>query len=437
MENTQLKSVLRELFTDFYEEPLPELTPRLVTIPELPRNASVVTGMRRTGKTFLLYQRMKELLSNGVPLDRMLYLNLEDDRLLGFSVEDFRYVSDVYYQMYPDNRDKTCYFFFDEIQNVEHWESFARRMVDTPHVQIYLSGSSAKMLTTEIATAMRGRSIEIENFPLSFEEFLIRHKYFDTIPRNISAASRSKIQNGLDKYFIIGGMPDVQEVSDQLRVTMLQGYVNTVIYADVAERHKIPNTQTLKFIMQMIFNNPARPLSIHKISGYLQNQQLNTSREYVADYLDFLTESYLLHRVSLHAESAGKRRANPDKYYLNDIGIIRAMRLKHAIDAGPLLENLVFLQLRRKGYKLEYVQAADGSEVDFLAFHQTQLDYRLYQVCYDMSRPETFEREVSVIREVGDSLGIKERYIVTWDEERELDGGIKVIPAWKFLLDRD
>lgn len=436
MEKHQLKPVLKELFTDFYETPLPEMTRRKVSMPELPRNATVVVGMRRTGKTFLLYQRMNDLFAAGVAKDRMLHVNFEDDRLLGLTVDDLRYVTDVYYQMYPDNRGKLCYFFFDEIQNIEHWESYVRRMTDTPNTQIYLSGSSAKMLSSQLATSMRGRSVEVENFPLSLEEFLLHHKYFEEIPKNISTASRSKIQNGLEKYFIIGGMPDVQSSSDQLRTTILQSYVNTVIYADVAERHNIPNSQALKFIMQMIFNNPARPLSVRKISDYLKSQQLNTSREYVSDYLDYLTESYLLHRVSLHAESATKRRANPDKYYLNDVGIIRAMRIKHALDLGPLLENLVFLHLRRIGYRLEYVLTADGSEVDFIAFQQTRKACKLYQVCYDMSSPKAFEREVSVLRDAGEALSISERYIITWDEEYQLDGNIKVIPAWKFLLTR-
>ena len=178
METTLLKNTLRELFSDFYETSLPEMTRRQVAIPEVAGCATVVLGMRRTGKTFLLYQRMNDLLASGVAKERMLHVNFEDDRLLGMTLEDLRYVPDVYYQMFPENRDKLCYFFFDEIQNVAHWESFVRRMVDTPNVQVYLSGSSAKLLSKEVATAMRGRSVEIENFPFSFEEFLVHHGYF-------------------------------------------------------------------------------------------------------------------------------------------------------------------------------------------------------------------------------------------------------------------
>lgn len=151
----------------------------------------------------------------------------------------------------------------------------------------------------------------------------------------------------MEKYFVIGGMPAVQNLSETLRTNVLQGHVNAVVYRDVVERCNLPNIQTLKFIMQMILNNPARPLSIRKSSDFLSSRQITHTREYTADYLDYLADAYLLHRVELYSESAVKRRMNPAKYYLNDLGIIiRAMRVKRSLELGPLLENLVFLHLR-------------------------------------------------------------------------------------------
>ena len=434
METTLLKNTLAELIADFYENPLPEMTRRQTVIPEVLRCATVVLGMRRTGKTFLLYQRMNELLAVGTPKDRILHLNFEDDRLIGMTSDDLRYVPEVYYQMFPDNHGKLCYFFFDEIQNIDHWESFIRRMVDTPNVQVYLSGSSAKLLSKEVATAMRGRAVEIENLPFSFEEFLLHHNIFESVPRNLSGASRSKLQNAMDQYFHIGGMPAVQDVPDTVRASMLQGYVNTVIYKDVVERHNIQNSQALKFTIQMVFNNPARQISVRKIADYLQSQQTAASRESVADYLDWLSDAYLLHKLELHTESAMKRRVNPGKYYLNDVGIVRAMRIKHSLDQGPLLENLVYLHLRRLGFQMEYLNTSDGSEVDFIAFHPLRNDYHLVQVCFDMSSRTTFEREVSALKDAATILGVKKRYIVTWDYGAVLPDDIQVVPAWKFLL---
>jgi predicted AAA+ superfamily ATPase len=185
--------------------------------------------------------------------------------------------------------------------------------------------------------------------------------------------------------------------------------------------------------MQMVFNNPARQLSTRKIADSLKSQQITVSREMVSDYLDWLADAYLLHKVELHTESVAKRRVNPAKYYLNDIGIVRAMRIKHALDLGSLLENLVYLHLRRLGYQMEYVLTGDGSEVDFLAFRPMK-DSKLIQVCFDMSNPKTFEREVSALTDAANALGVKDRYVVTWDDEDELPGNIQVIPIWKFLL---
>ncbi|MCQ2380374.1 MAG: AAA family ATPase [Victivallaceae bacterium] len=207
MQRQLLENTLRELYGDFYDNDLPGMTRRRQVIPELPRCATVVLGMRRTGKTFLLFQRMLDLMGAGGPRDRMLYLNFEDARLTGMTPPDLRYVADVYYQMFPANRKRTCYFFFDEIQNVPGWESFARRMTDTPNVQVYMSGSSARLLSKEVATAMRGRSVEVEVLPLSFGEFLIHYGYFKTLPVGFGGSSKAKLRNGLEKYFQIGGMP--------------------------------------------------------------------------------------------------------------------------------------------------------------------------------------------------------------------------------------
>lgn len=237
----------------------------------------------------------------------------------------------------------------------------------------------------------------------------------------------------MEKYFVIGGMPAVQNLSETLRTNVLRGHVNAVVSRDVVERCNLPNSRTLKSIMQMNFNNPARPLSIRKISDYLSSQQITHAREYTADYL---ADAYLLHRVELYSESAVKRRMNPAKYCLNDLGIIiRAMRVKRSLDLGPLLENLVFLHLRRAEYQLSYGLAADNAEVDFIASKPGTDDCQLIEVCYDLGNRDIFEREARALQKVGEAMKISDRRIVTWDDEDELPGGIRVVPVWKFPLE--
>ncbi len=431
-----MKEILTELILDFYDRKIPELKPRLINVPEHARNASIVTGMRRTGKTFRIYQRMNELLAQGVEKKRMLYLNFDDERLFGFTTEDFRLIPDIFYQAFPENREELCYFFFDEIQDAPNWELFVRRLIDAGNVQVYLTGSSSKLLTTEIATSMRGRSVEAEVFPLSFEEFLLFHNVFKEVPRMFSPAAKSKICHALDQYFQIGGFPDVQNRANVAWAGALQDYASNVLLRDIQERYKVSNTLALRHIMQKAFHTPGEKLSASKLHKELKGLGIKADRESLTLFIDYFCRAYLFYAVPYHTDSLAKGRVNPPKIYLVDVGMIRAMNSKQSADNGLLLENLVFLHLRRKGYTLEYMVTENGFEVDFIAYHKLEREYHIIQSCYKLSDPETFKREVRAILDVKDYTKAKECTIVTWDEERELDNGIKIVPAWKFLLDR-
>ncbi len=432
-----MKAIVAELIQTFYDSAFPELELRNLEIPERERNATVMTGMRRTGKTFLAFQRIQELLKkNNLDLNRILYMNFEDDRLFGFSVEDFRLIPDLYFQFFPENMNKMCYFFLDEIQNIPEWELFVRRLIDTGRIQVYLTGSSSKLLTSEIATSMRGRSLEVEVFPFSFEEFLKRHNILNEIPNIIAGSNKVKVKNALDEYFKIGGFPEVQGATPQQWLSILQGYSRSVMLKDVAERHKILNTDALKYIMHRIFHNTSQKLSIRSIYDELKKLDMGVDRNYIKSYLDYFCDAYIFYPVSYKTDSLAQKRNNPDKYYAIDIGLVRAMSSKQSQDKGYLLENLVFLHLRRKGYKIEYLVTRNGYEIDFIAYHPLEREYKIIQVSYTLKDEDTFEREIRALKDVIDYVHSQECLIVTWDEEAELEHGIKAVPAWKFLLDR-
>jgi predicted AAA+ superfamily ATPase len=431
-----MKEILTELILEFYDRKIPELKPRLVALPEYARNASIVTGMRRTGKTFRIYQRINELMAQGINKKRLLYLNFDDERLFGFKTEDFRLIPDIFYQAFPENRDLLCYFFLDEIQDAPNWELFVRRLIDAGNVQVYLTGSSSKLLTTEIATSMRGRSVETEVFPLSFAEFLLFHNLFEEIPQLFSPAIKSKLCHALSQYFQTGGFPDVQSLSSVSWVSVLQDYVNNVLFRDVQERYKITNTLALRHIMQKAFHTPGEKLSANKLHKELKGLGIKSDRESLTLFIDYFCRAYLFYAVPYHTDSLAKVRVNPPKIYLVDVGMIRAMNSKQSADKGLLLENLVFLHLRRQGYTIEYLITKKGFEVDFIASHKFEREYRIIQSCYKISDPATFQREIRAILDVREYTKAKECVIVTWDEEQELDNGIKIVPAWKFLLDR-
>ena len=433
-----MKNILLDLLSNFYLRDLPVVTKRNIRYPQAQGSVTVVTGMRRTGKTCLCYQKMRELLDSGISKDRLLYLNFEDERLFGFALKDFQTILDVYYERYPDNRAQVCYFFFDEIQNIFNWEMFIRRLLDNEKVQITISGSSSKMLTTEIGTAMRGRSLSTEVFPFSFEEFMAYHNIYSPVPPLGGDQVRAKLKNALTRYFLAGGFPEVQRDDPDSAISRLQDYVNVVTLRDVLERHQVPHSQALKHLVQAVFSASAQKFSITNLGKSLKQLQVSYSREAIQNYIDYFCEAYLFYKVPLLTDSMARRRVNPDKLYIIDHGMIRAMAFKTSADNGVLLENMVFLHLRRQGYIVNYVNTEkEKHEIDFYARHPINKKQLLIQSSYQIGNKKTFQRECRSLIEAGDYMKVDERLIVTWEDERELSNGIKVVPAWKFLLSQE
>ena len=208
-----MKNIISQLIDDFHERKLPEPVPRNKSFSEVKGKADVVIGMRRTGKTWFCYQKIKDLIAAGIKKEQILYLNFEDDRLLEFNVHNFQNIIDVYFGKYPEHRKTRCYFFFDEIQRIDQWEMFIRRLLDTENIQIFITGSSSKLLGSEIATSLRGRSLAIEIFPFSFEEYLKYHGHFFDRPLKYGAKTSSILRKAVKDYLEAGGFPEVQNQS--------------------------------------------------------------------------------------------------------------------------------------------------------------------------------------------------------------------------------
>jgi predicted AAA+ superfamily ATPase len=430
-----MKAILGEVLREFYELGIPEdVRPRTVDYVEKRNSATVVTGMRRTGKTYVTYQRMRALVESGVPLERIVHVNFDDDRLKGVKLEHLRLVGEVHAEMFPDAAKERCWYFLDEVQDVEGWELFARRLVDSHRVQLCLTGSSSKMLSGDIATQMRGRSVDVEVFPLSFSEFLRFNSLVKSIPAApFSTRTAGMLRNAMRRYLDEGGFPDVQGDDFRVRVKTLQGYVDAVLYRDVIERHNVPSVQSLRYTLEYIKHNFAHKISTRAIAGALKSLGLSDSREFVADYLDWLEQAYLIYRVPIRTDSLAVRRMNPDKFYLVDTGLARAVTPKNDAARGWFLENLVFLSLRRGDNRIEYYNAKSGEEVDFLVTDKATKKRRLVQVAWELSLPETEQRELSALKIARKEMGIDDCTVVTWDDERE-DDGIKILPVWKWCL---
>ena len=427
----ELMSVMRE----FYHDGIPEgIVPRDVEYVEKLRASTVVKGMRRTGKTFVTYERMKRLVADGIPLKRIVHINFEDERLSRLTVDDLHLIGEIHAELCPEFSDGKVWYFLDELQCVIGWESYARRLVDSPNVQLCLTGSSSKLLSEEIATQMRGRSLPIEVFPLSFSEYLRFNGILSEVPRvGFTAREKGILRRAMSDYAERGGFPDVQDVSSGIRAAMLQEYVDAVLYRDIIERHKVASVQALKYTLEYLFHNYARKTSTRSISGVLKNLSVPANRESIADYLDWFKDAYLVYPVSVRSDSLAVKRVNPDKYYLIDPGLIRAMCVKNDAERGWMLENIVYMALRRGTGKISYISNADGTEVDFHVHDRVSHGERLVQVSYAMSDETTFFREMNAIRFAREKTGIQDCTIVTWDDEGEMDG-IRIMPVWKWLL---
>ena len=429
-----MQNILDILIDDFHERALPELMSRHQSMVWVPRKANVVIGMRRSGKTWFCYQQMRELLEKGLEKERLLYLNFEDERLLPFSANDFQLILETYYRKFPAFKSKRCYLFLDEVQRIEGWDKFVRRVLDNEKLSVCVTGSSSKLLSTEIATSLRGRSLTTEIFPFSFREFLSFKKVVLKSGQRFGSKTRAMLQNLISQYIKIGGFPEVQTFDDELRRDVLRNYLDVVILRDVIERHSITNTLALRSLMKHIMSAPATRFSVNKFYNSLRSQGIACTKNSLYDYIDHFTDTFLFYQAPIHSRSERARRVNPQKIYVIDPGLQEAMSLRMMGDRGALLENLVYMHFRRQGLAPEYYVTKNGAEVDFVLAEKDRGEHRLIQVCWDIHDPDTQKREVGALLSAMDELGLKRDIIVTWLDEDVSDKRLEIVPAWKWLL---
>jgi predicted AAA+ superfamily ATPase len=431
-----METVLDQLISDFQERDIPSFTHRDIEVPWLKGKIDTIVGMRRSGKTWLLFQLISDLISKGMPKESLLYMNFEDDRVQPMTGDDLKQLVEIYFRRYPQNRERVCSLLFDEIQAVPGWERFIRRLLDTENVHICLTGSSAKFLSREIATTLRGRSISTEVFPFSFMEAL-RHAQIEyTVSHQPGARHRSLLENRFRAYLLEGGFPEVQGLEARHRVRILQEYLDVVILRDLIERYGITNVVPIRYLIRHLLNAPATSFSVNKFYNDLKSQGIPCGKNTLHEYLEFLADAYLVFPITVHTRSARARMVNPRKVYAIDTGLAQAYIRSVQPDWGHLLENFVFLELRRRGGLLEYYRTSSGREVDFFV---TTLEGHtsLVQVALDITGVETRKREVGSLSEAMEECGLREALLITLDQQDKLkthEGCINVLPAWLWAL---
>jgi predicted AAA+ superfamily ATPase len=397
---SQFRTVIRQKIIDAQAAPLPLLTRRDVWLPAVKGKATAVIGMRRAGKTSLLWQILADKFANGTPREGLLYFSFEDERLADMQVEDLDLLVELFYQLNPSWRDaRRVTFFLDEIQLIPGWELFARRLLDSENIELFLSGSSARLLSREVATSMRGRAMEAVVSPFSFREVL-RHagREPQKAPDRLTKAERSQLDKDLLDYLEQGGFPEAQGLDTRNRFELLRTYVDVVLLRDVVERHNLSQPQVLHCMVRQLLGNAAGSFSINKFHANLKSRGVAVGKETLHSYLAHLEDAFLLVNIDVATDSERRKQVNPRKVYPVDTGLMALFDRSGKANVGHALETVVLHELQRCGAQVNYVRTSAGFEV---AFYARGLDGNeaLIQVCADLDNPDTFIREVRALQD--------------------------------------
>lgn len=423
-----MKELFKTIIKDFHNSELPSVFRREIDVPLNTGKIITLIGARRTGKTYLFYQIMNDLLTS-ISKENLLYINFEDERL-SVNSSELNKIIEAYYELNPRKKNK-IYFFFDEIQNIDGWEKFVRRLYDTISKNIFITGSSSKLLSKEIATSLRGRTLSFEVFPFSFNEFL-RYRGIDS-KDHYSTKNKALIINNCDEYLKIGGFPETINLRDDLRRKTLQSYFDVMLYRDLVERYELKNPAALKYFIKKGISNIGNKITVNKLYNELKSQGIRTSKDTVYGFINQVHDSYILFPVNYYSESLSVQMINEKKLYCIDNGLANTVSFKFSEDRGRMLENLVYLNLRRYNEEIYYHKGI--GECDFVI--KDRDNYRVIQVTQEMSNTNR-DREIKGLIEAMERFNLKEGLVITEDFSDSIDLGKKKIyvePVWKWLLD--
>jgi len=431
--------MLRLKLAEALRAPLPEWTARDIRLPAVRDKALAVIGVRRGGKTSYLHHHMKERLAAGDAPGTHLLVTLEDERLVGMTPEDVGWLLEEHrreVQAVRDQGRRTVYL--DEVQVVPGWETLVRRLLDARDTDLFVSGSSAKLLSREVHTSLRGRAMEVLVHPFSYREAL-RHagKEPATDWLHMSVDERANMDAALHRYLTVGGFPEAQGVEVRDRVQLLRGYVDLMVLRDVIERHGVSNVEALRRLQRHLMANPAAPFSVSKFYRDLRSQGVAVAEETLHGLLGYLEDAFLVRVVSMHTPSERQRMRNPRKIYPIDPGLIPVYERAGRENRGRSLETVVLLELERRGYQTGWVRVHDELEVDFYAEPITG-EPLLIQAALDTASETTWQREVRALQAASEAYPEAKPLLLTLDPTppRPLPGRLEWFAASEWLLAR-
>ena len=417
----------------------PAHTRRDVHLPGIPGKALAVIGVRRGGKTTFLAQCRADRLAAGSPSHAQLLLSLEDERLVGLTTADLDWLLEEHTRQFPRARAAGAMtIYLDEVQLVPDWEGLVRRLIDIGGIELFVSGSSAKLLSREVATSLRGRAMDVLVHPFSFREALRHVGAEPSVPYvSMDATARAELDQRLRRYLSEGGFPEAQGAAARDRAALLAGYVDVVILRDVIERHAVSNPLALRWIERQLLANPGGAFSVKKHYDTLRSQGVSVGKDTLHQYLAHLEDAFLVRTVTMHSASERQRMVNPRKAYPVDPGLIPLFERSGRTHQGRALETALMLELERRGWEASYVRTSEGFEVDFLA-HRAGDSPLLVQACLESEGDETWARELRALQAAAAEHADARAWLVTMDAaapRRSMPDGIGWAPAARWLLE--
>lgn len=430
-----LRNIFQSIIALHQEEIPLSLHERSLQLPLNKQRIVTVTGVRRCGKSSLLHLTINRLLASGVDKEQILYIGFDDERLANMDVSDFDEILQAYRLMYPDRPLSSVYMFFDEIQIVKGWELFVLRVYKSYCKNVYVTGSTAQMLSGEMSSALRGWPDEYTEYPLSFKEFIA----FKGVKANrYTEEGAALMANMFKSYLLIGGFPQAVLANVETeRVKLLQAYFNTMLFRDMIEHYNISaSPSVVRYFLKRVFNNITKPSSVNNIYNDLKSQGLKLSKDSLYQWLDYACNIFLLHKVPKYSKSIIKQSTSLSKYYVVDFALAKSVLLPQSEEKGKALENAVYMHLARHLNENEQIYYFnEGAECDFVIANDEGVK-ELIQVCWELDEFNT-PRECGGLCAASAATGCKKASIVTCNQAQSIHYGdlqINVVAAWDFML---
>ncbi len=421
------KDVFKQLILDSVEKNYTHIESRTTPLKIYENKANCIIGVRRCGKTSLMQNTIIQLRKKTKP-ENAIYVNLEDDRLYPLQLSDLNDFVESYYELYPKNRNYKVYFFINGIQLVKDFGKFIRQLLDKENCNLIISGSSAKLLSKEIHTSLRGRSISREVYPLSFLEYL---QFIKIDNKDKSIKNISFIKHALNDFLFKGGFPELVSFDEAEARKKIQNFKDLIIFRDLIERYNIREVAPLRYLINYLYKNRSTLVSINRLHNDLKSQGISLGKTTLYDYMAYLQDCYAIQSVPIFSRSIKEQNRNPQKIYAIDNGF--GLTTNITKEYGKNFENAVFLHLKLTHHS-DVFYYKGNQEVDFYLPEKKLL----VNVSYDISDAKTFDREIKGLLEAMTELKLSSSYLVTDNKKETIvikKQTIHVVPLWEWLLE--